>query len=191
MIANIDDIKKYIFVNNNIPINNDITDIEFTNLKIDCAKSMIVFVKSYKKTNIINQFINHIEQQINVNHVNDINNLMTNFNIIHNTPINTGLLPPIAPSSTPLTPLAPSINKIYFPNSIYNTILNTYASVNDSWICPYEYMDIASNLYNIKNLFVLEISNLHVLATNLNDLLSKYQKNNDYRNIINTIIVNM
>lgn len=184
MHTNIDEIKKYIYINNNITFNFDMSDIEFNILKMDCSKNIILFVKQLKKYNIMNEYINHIEQQINMN----INNLLLNYNIVHNSDIMTPVASviPIIPVAS-VTPFAPI--KTYFSDLIQITILNTYNTSNDNWICPYQYNDLVNNLNNIKASLTLELSQLEAVASITRDFLSIYQKVNNYRSLINNIMI--
>ena len=202
IVCDMNTIRQYIYMNNDVVCNYEMTDEEYKNLKLESSRNIILFVRQLKKNNTINQLIRHIEHQINVEHVNNMNNLMINFNIvpamnvlqnpIGNINMVNGMINGVIQIAGPIPPVVPILpvqGMTYFSDIIQNTILNTYNTSNENWICPYQYNQLTINLQNIRDLLVVETNNLDLLSLNLRDSLSRYQKIKDYRDLLNGIMV--
>ena len=201
--CDMNEIIEHIYINNDVPCNYDMTDNDYNILKLECSKNIVLFVKQLKKINIIKQLIVHVEQSINIDYVKNINNLFQNYNITYINPIiDSGIagapIDPIAISPNPAlitntinTCNKSHVNKTYFSELINNTIMNAYNNTTENWTCPYQYINIASNIHHIKQLLINEQLNLNTCALTVRDFLSKYQKIHEYRNIINNILINL
>ena len=183
MIIDALQVREHIYFND-VVCNFDMTDNEFNELKNQCAKNIIIFVRQLKKINTIKQLIGHIEQQINIEHINQINNLQANFNI----QVNNQLLPIAA--AVDCIPII-NQNRTYFTTQIYDTIVNSYNTSNDCWICPYQYNQLVINLQNIRDLIIVENNTLNLNIDTLRSSFSQYQKIKDYRLLLFQITTNL
>jgi len=210
MQINANQIREHIYVENNVPCNLDMPDNEFIELKNESARNIIIFVKQLKRINTVRQLISHIEQQINVEHIAQINNLQANFNI---QLVNLQVVPPVASpiphslnqintivcGNSNVNPVGVNqvgvnqvgVNQVYFTALIYDTIVNSYNASNDNWTCPYQYNQLVINLQNIRDLLAGELITLNLNAATVRTSLSRYQKVKDYRALLLQITTNI
>jgi len=202
----ISDLKKHIYV---VPVEQSykLECIQMLyEVKAEVAEKIITFAIQFKKVNAIKKLLNHIESHISKEHKAQ-QECLSSSNIIlaHSIQVDplgrplVDLLGKVIYDNDGLEESSSTINAIlnsdantpkeYFEQVYYDSIINVYNTLNDSWVCPYEYSLLLINLQSIKNICQNERLVLHTVSSDCRTILSKYIKLKFYKHLIASILV--